>query len=161
MKNKKNIIIIIVLIDIIFLGLLTFYYSNLYKGIELKYKISNEQNKNDKDEFEIEIKAPITEEQAKQIMEEYNKNIISKYVNNYKFVEIRKEKIDLQYKYIIGENLYEKRLQVPYDSRVLNIKNSELNVYAIYYDSNNGESVMTGYVDINTGEIIGIYQRGI
>lgn len=167
MKKNQNIIIIILLILVTFLGLSTFYYLNLYKKLnkensELKIKISNTDNQTENTEQKNEVKNgySITEEQAKEIMENYRKEIISKYVNDYRFVQIRKEKVDFQSKCIIGENLYDIDFNTPYDNRILDINNSEIEAYAIYYDSEDKENVMTGYVDINTGKILGVYQKG-
>lgn len=166
MEKNKNIIIIILLIFAILLGLSTFYYLNLCKNLnkensELKIKISNTDNQTENTEQKNETKSEssITEEQAKEIMEDYRKNVVLDNIDMYKFVEVIKEKVKFEHHFIISNNKYEKEKQD--GELLLNGKDEEKEVYAIYYISDDNLEKMTGYVDIDSGEILGVYRSGI
>lgn len=160
MKNRKNIIIIILIILVVILDVLTFYLLSLYPNLnkennELKTKISSQESK-------IKNSTPITEEKAMEIMENYRINTILDNNHQYKFTEIRIENIDCEYKYFINENQYLIDLQRPSQYRTLyNEKKNVIQAYAVYYKSDDGLDKMTGYIDLYTGEVLGVYQEGI
>lgn len=165
MKNRKSIIIILLII-ILALGTLAFYFSRLYTSVnkennELKTKISNQESETKTKEAIIEdAKEPITEEKAIEIIEDYRKNTMLDNYNRYVFTEVKIENIDCTYKYFINENQFYISLQTPTQYRTLyNDKKSVIQAYAVYYSG--GMDKMTGYVDLYTGEILGVYEEGI
>lgn len=159
MKNRKKIIIIILIILVVIISGLTFYLLSLYINLkkennELETKISNQ-------ELRIEKSTPITEEKAREIMENYRINTILDNNNQYKFIEIKIENVNCETKYFINENKYFIDLQTPSQYRVLDYAEDVIQAYAVYYESDGGLDKMTGYIDLYTGEVIGVHQEGI
>jgi hypothetical protein len=62
--------------------------------------------------------------------------------------------------YFINENRYFISLQTPPQYRTLyNEKKNVIQAYAVYYDG--GTDKMTRYIDLYTGEVLGVYEEGI
>ena len=167
------IIVIILIVSIIYLLNLNQRLKGENAILETKIfnlKTENENNlENSKKQNEVAYNdlstgglEPISKEQAIETMEKYRKDIILDNNDQYKFTEIKTEDIDCEYKYFINENQYLIDLQRPSQYRTLyNEKKNVIQAYAVYYKSDDGLDKMTGYIDLYTGEVLGVYQEGI
>ncbi len=144
--------------------------SNLVSEQEEKIKNENEPNveatlnDGNGEEIKIDNVKPISKERAKEIVEDYIKNVLYEDVDNkFEFVEIREENIKYKKDYIITENKYVIKDTNNNDdgSRYLDIRETQKKAYAVYYATELELEKMTGYVDIDTGEFLGMYRAGI
>jgi hypothetical protein len=146
-KNKKNIILITLLIILV---ILTIYL--IFKNITLNNKImSYSATLNSKtDNLEDETSNKITEDEAIAVVEDYRINRLKDSTNAYKFVEIKQETVNIKSTYLANNDNY-----------TIDIETSSINVYAIYYSQDDNMEKFTGYVDINSGKLIGIHGEGV
>lgn len=150
MKNKINIIFIVTLI-ILIVGIIFLYIRN----ISLKNELMNIKNSNLETTEEVERdndieSEEITEEQAIGVVENYRINTLQDTTNSYKFQKIEKEIVDIENRYLATNGNY-----------LINIEKSKVNVYAVYYSFDDNTDMFTGYVDINSGKLLGIHGEGV
>lgn len=149
MKNKINIIFIVVLI-ILIVGIIFL----CIKNISLKNELMNLKNSSLKATEEIEennsTSEKITEEQAIKVVENYRINTLQDTTNSYKFQNIEEETVDVQSRYLTVNGDY-----------VINIENSSVDVYAVYYSLDDNSDRFIGYVDIDSGELLGFHGEGV
>lgn len=150
MRNKINIILIVLLI-ILIVGIIFLYIKNQSLKNELiNFKNSNLEVIEKTEENFNNTSEKITEEQAIKIVENYRINTLLDTTNEYKFVEIKKETVNT-----------EKRYETVNGNHLINIENSNINVYAVYYSYEDNTERFTGYVDINSGKLLGIHGEGV
>ena len=150
MKNKINIIFIVTLI-ILIVGIIFLYIRN----ISLKNELTNIKNSNLETTEEVERdndieSEEITEEQAIGVVENYRINTLQDTTNSYKFQKIEKEIVNIENRYLATNGNY-----------LINIEKSKVNVYAVYYSFDDNTDMFTGYVDINSGKLLGIHGEGV
>lgn len=150
MKNKINIIFIVTLI-ILIVGIIFLYIRN----ISLKNELMNIKNSNLETTEEVERdndieSEEITEEQAIGVVENYRINTLQDTTNSYKFQKIEKEIVNIENRYLATNGNY-----------LINIEKSKVNVYAVYYSFADNTDMFTGYVDINSGKLLGIHGEGV
>ena len=150
MKNKINIIFIVTLI-ILIVGIIFLYIRN----ISLKNELMNIKNSNLETTEEVERDSDIeseeiTEEQAIGVVENYRINTLQDTTNSYKFQKIEKEIVNIENRYLATNGNY-----------LINIEKSKVNVYAVYYSFDDNTDMFTGYVDINSGKLLGIHGEGV
>ncbi len=150
MKNKINIIFIVTLI-ILIVGIIFLYIRN----ISLKNELMNIKNSNLETTEEVERdndieSEEITEEQAIGVVENYRINTLQDTTNSYKFQKIEKEIVNIENRYLATNGNY-----------LINIEKSKVNVYAVYYSFDDNTDMFTGYVDINSGKLLGIHGEGV
>ena len=92
----------------------------------------------------------ITEEQAIKIVEDYRISTLLDTTNSYKFREIKKETVNMENKYLTVNGNY-----------LINIEKSSANVYAVYYSLDDNTDKFTGYVDIDSGKLLGVHGEGV
>ncbi len=104
----------------------------------------------------------ISEKEAIEIYEKYRKDVLLDDSDMFKFMEIKQEKMKVENKYLLSsfpeEYIYRTTLGSDYPIKE---DTKEINVYALYYKSDDNSNRMIGYVDISSGEVIGNYQEGI
>ena len=104
----------------------------------------------------------ISEKEAIEIYEKYVKDVLLDDSDMFKFMEIKQEKMKVENKYLLSsfpeEYIYRTTLGSDYPIKE---DTKEINVYALYYKSDDNSNRMIGYVDISSGEVIGNYQEGI
>lgn len=157
MKNRINIILIIILI-ILIVGLIFLWIkNNSLKNALINIKDSNLKTTEEMQETEIgEIEnnnstsEKITEEQAIEIVEDYRINTLQDTTNSYKFQKIEEETVEIKSTYSAVNGDY-----------VINIKNSSIDVYAVYYALDDYSDMFIRYIDIYTGELIGFHGEGV
>ena len=116
------------------------------------------------EEIKIDNVTPISKERAKEIIDDNCKNIVGDDVSQLHFIETKVEKVKFEEKAILIENTFLLTYSNEMDRvRPLNIipKKTQKNVYAVYYASDGELEKMTGYVDMYTGEFLGVYQEGV
>ena len=150
MKKKINIIFIETLI-ILIVGIIFLYIRN----ISLKNELMNIKNSNLETTEEVERdndieSEEITEEQAIGVVENYRINTLQDTTNSYKFQKIEKEIVNIENRYLATNGNY-----------LINIEKSKVNVYAVYYSFDDNTDMFTGYVDINSGKLLGIHGEGV
>ena len=150
MKNKINIIFIVTLI-ILIVGIIFLYIRN----ISLKNELMNIKNSNLETTEEVERdndieSEEITEEQAIGVVENYRINTLQDTTNSYKFQKIEKEIVNIENRYLATNGNY-----------LINIEKSKVNVYAVYYSFDDNTDMFTGYVDIDSGKLLGIHGEGV
>ncbi len=148
--------------------------SNLISEQEEKIKnIENEDvtftvdplNDGSYEEIKIDnVKPNISKERAREIVEDICKNITGDGPADFHFIETKEEKINFEEKAILIENTFLLRYPDEIDRvRPLNMmpKKVQKNVYAVYYATDDELDKMTAYIDMYTGEFLGVYQEGI
>lgn len=104
----------------------------------------------------------ISEQEAIEIYEKYRKDVLLDNSDMFNFVEIKQEKMKVENKYLLSsfpeEYIYRTTLGSNYSIKE---DTQEINIYALYYKSDDNSNRMIGYVDISSGEVIGNYQEGI
>ena len=150
MKNKLNIIFTVVLfiltIGIIYLCI----KNNSLKNELMASKNSSLEATKIMEETNDNTSKKITEEQAIKIVEDYRINTLLDTTNSYKFKEIKEETVNIENRYLTANNNY-----------LINIEKSSVNVYAVYYSLDDNTDKFTGYVDIDSGKLLGIHGEGV
>lgn len=150
MKNKINIIftvmLIILAVGIIFLCI----KNNSLKNELLNSKNSSLESTKNIEETINNTSEKITEEQAIKIVEDYRINTLLDTTNSYKFREIKEETVNIENRYLTVN-----------DNSLINIEKSSVNVYAVYYSLDDNTDKFTGYVDIDSGKLLGIHGEGV
>ena len=147
MKNKLFIgVLILLIIVIIFLCI---------KNISLKNELMDSRNSNlevakNAEETINNISKKITEAEAIKIVEDYRINTLLDTTNSYKFREIKEETVNIEKRCLSTNNNY-----------LIDIEKSSVNVYAVYYSLDDDTDKFTGYVDIDSGKLLGIHGEGI
>lgn len=104
----------------------------------------------------------ISEKEAIEIYEKYGKDVLLDDSDMFKFMEIKQEKMKVENKCLLSsfpeEYIYRTTLGSDYPIKE---DMKEINVYALYYKSDDNSNRMIWYVDISSGEVIGNYQEGI
>lgn len=146
MKNKINIIFIVVLIILVVGIIFLCIKNNLLKNELINSKNSSLQStKNINNTSE-----KITEEQAIKIVEDYRINTLLDTTNSYRFREIKEETVNMENRYLTVNGNY-----------LINIEKSSENVYAVYYSLDDNTDKFTGYVDIDSGKLLGVHGEGV
>ena len=138
MKNKINIIFIVVLIILVVGIIFLCIKNNLLKNELINSKNSSLQSTKNMEENINNTSEKITEEQAIKIVEDYRISTLLDTTNSYKFREIKKETVNMENKYLTVNGNY-----------LINIEKSSANVYAVYYSLDDNTDKFTGYVDID------------
>ena len=154
----------------------SFYYNN--NSLALKSEIENLKKENiklsqinkDFQEKNINLNAQnfnniilkenlknISEEKAIEIADEFLKEIFPSNYEELIFKKAKQETIEINSECLETEN---ENAEITFHSHrhpLLNNKEKQKKVYAIYYEKPNSSINYTGYVDMNTGEILGAY----
>ena len=77
-------------------------------------------------------------------------NTLQDTTNSYKFQKIEKEIVNIENRYLATNGNY-----------LINIEKSKVNVYAVYYSFDDNTDMFTGYVDIDSGKLLGIHGEGV
>ena len=150
MKNKINIIFIVVLIILVVGIIFLCINNNLLKNELINSKNSSLQSTKNMEENINNTSEKITEEQAIKIVEDYRISTLLDTTNSYKFREIKKETVNMENKYLTVNGNY-----------LINIEKSSANVYAVYYSLDDNTDKFTGYVDIDSGKLLGVHGEGV
>jgi hypothetical protein len=150
MKNKINIIFIVVLIILVVGIIFLCIKNNLLKNELINSKNSSLQSTKNMEENINNTSEKITEEQAIKIVEDYRISTLLDTTNSYKFREIKKETVNMENKYLTVNGNY-----------LINIEKSSANVYAVYYSLDDNTDKFTGYVDIDSGKLLGVHGEGV
>ena len=150
MKNKLNIIFIVVLIILVVGIIFLCIKNNLLKNELINSKNSSLQSTKNMEENINNTSEKITEEQAIKIVEDYRISTLLDTTNSYKFREIKKETVNMENKYLTVNGNY-----------LINIEKSSANVYAVYYSLDDNTDKFTGYVDIDSGKLLGVHGEGV
>ena len=150
MKNKINIIFIVVLIILVVGIIFLCIKNNLLKNELINSKNSSLQSTKNMEENINNTSEKITEEQAIKIVEDYRISTLLDTRNSYKFREIKKETVNMENKYLTVNGNY-----------LINIEKSSANVYAVYYSLDDNTDKFTGYVDIDSGKLLGVHGEGV
>ena len=146
MKNKINIIFIVVLI-ILVVGIIFLCIKN---NLLINSKNSSLQSTKNMEENINNTSEKITEEQAIKIVEDYRINTLLDTTNSYRFREIKEETVNMENRYLTVNGNY-----------LINIEKSSENVYAVYYSLDDNTDKFTGYVDIDSGKLLGVHGEGV
>ena len=150
MKNKINIIFTVALI-ILATGIIFLCIKNISLKNELmNFKNSSLESTKNMEETINNTSEKITEEQAIKIVEDYRINRLLDTKNSYKFREIKEETINMENRYLTVNDNY-----------LINIEKSSVNVYAVYYSLDDNTDKFTGYVDIDSGKLLGLHGEGV
>ncbi len=150
MKNKINIIFTVALI-ILATGIIFLCIKNISLKNELmNFKNSSLESTKNMEETINNTSEKITEEQAIKIVEDYRINRLLDTTNSYKFREIKEETINMENRYLTVNDNY-----------LINIEKSSVNVYAVYYSLDDNTDKFTGYVDIDSGKLLGLHGEGV
>lgn len=150
MKNKINIIFTVALI-ILATGIIFLCIKNISLKNELiNFKNSSLESTKNMEETINNTSEKITEEQAIKIVEDYRINTLLDTTNSYKFREIKEETVNMENRYLTVNDTY-----------LINIEKSSINVYAVYYSLDDNTDKFTGYVDIDSGKLLGIHGEGV
>lgn len=150
MKNKINIIFTVALI-ILATGIIFLCIKNISLKNELiNFKNSSLESTKNMEETINNTSEKITEEQAIKIVEDYRINTLLDTTNSYKFREIKEETVNMENRYLTVNDNY-----------LINIEKSSINVYAVYYSLDDNTDKFTGYVDIDSGKLLGIHGEGV
>lgn len=150
MKNKINIIFTVVLI-ILATGIIFLCIKNISLKNELmNFKNSSLESTKNMEETINNTSEKITEEQAIKIVEDYRINRLLDTTNSYKFREIKEETINMENRYLTVNDNY-----------LINIEKSSVNVYAVYYSLDDNTDKFTGYVDTDSGKLLGLHGEGV
>lgn len=150
MKNKINIIFTVALI-ILATGIIFLCIKNISLKNELmNFKNSSLESTKNMEETINNTSEKITEEQAIKIVEDYRINRLLDTTNSYKFREIKEETINMENRYLTVNDNY-----------LINIEKSSVNVYAVYYSLGDNTDKFTGYVDIDSGKLLGLHGEGV
>lgn len=150
MKNKINIIFTVALI-ILATGIIFLCIKNISLKNELmNFKNSSLESTKNMEETINNTSEKITEEQAIKIVEDYRINTLLDATNSYKFREIKEETVNMENRYLTVNDNY-----------LINIEKSSINVYAVYYSLDDNTDKFTGYVDIDSGKLLGIHGEGV
>lgn len=150
MKNKINIIFIVVLIILIVGIIFLCIKNNLLKNELINSKNSSLQSTKNMEENINNTSEKITEEQAIKIVEDYRINTLLDTTNSYRFREIKEETVNMENRYLTVNGNY-----------LINIEKSSENVYAVYYSLDDNTDKFTGYVDIDSGKLLGVHGEGV
>lgn len=150
MKNKINIIFIVVLIILVVGIIFLCIKNNLLKNELINSKNSSLQSTKNMEENINNTSEKITEEQAIKIVEDYRISTLLDTTNSYKFREIKKETVNMENKYLTVNGNY-----------LINIEKFSANVYAVYYSLDDNTDKFTGYVDIDSGKLLGVHGEGV
>ena len=150
MKNKINITFIVVLIILVVGIIFLCIKNNLLKNELINSKNSSLQSTKNMEENINNTSEKITEEQAIKIVEDYRISTLLDTTNSYKFREIKKETVNMENKYLTVNGNY-----------LINIEKSSANVYAVYYSLDDNTDKFTGYVDIDSGKLLGVHGEGV
>lgn len=150
MKNKINIIFIVVLIILVVGIIFLCIKNNLLKNELINSKNYSLQSTKNMEENINNTSEKITEEQAIKIVEDYRISTLLDTTNSYKFREIKKETVNMENKYLTVNGNY-----------LINIEKSSANVYAVYYSLDDNTDKFTGYVDIDSGKLLGVHGEGV
>ena len=150
MKNKINIIFTVALI-ILATGIIFLCIKNISLKNELmNFKNSSLESTKNMEETINNTSEKITEEQAIKIVEDYRINRLLDTTNSYKFREIKEETINMENRYLTVNDNY-----------LINIEKSSVNVYAVHYSLDDNTDKFTGYVDIDSGKLLGLHGEGV
>lgn len=150
MKNKINIIFTVALI-ILATGIIFLCIKNISLKNELmNFKNSSLESTKNMEETINNTSEKITEEQAIKIVEDYRINRLLDTTNSYKFREIKEETINMENRYLTVNDNY-----------LINIEKSSVNVYSVYYSLDDNTDKFTGYVDIDSGKLLGLHGEGV
>jgi uncharacterized membrane protein YhiD involved in acid resistance len=150
MKNKINIIFIVVLIILVVGIIFLCIKNNLLKNELINSKNSSLQSTKNMEENINNTSEKITEEQAIKIVEDYRINTLLDTTNSYRFREIKEETVNMENRYLTVNGNY-----------LINIEKSSENVYAVYYSLDDNTDKFTGYVDIDSGKLLGVHGEGV
>ena len=106
MKNKINIIFIVVLIILVVGIIFLCIKNNLLKNELINSKNSSLQSTKNMEENINNTSEKITEEQAIKIVEDYRISTLLDTTNSYKFREIKKETVNMENKYLTVNGNY-------------------------------------------------------
>ena len=150
MKNKINIIFIVVLIILVVGIIFLCIKNNLLKNELINSKNSSLQSTKNMEENINNTSEKITEEQAIKIVEDYRISTLLDTTNSYKFREIKKETVNMENKYLTVNGNY-----------IIKREKASKNVYAVYYSLDDNTDKFTGYVDIDSGKLLGVHGEGV
>lgn len=150
MKNRKNLLYIIILIILVIGIIILCIRNNSLKNELLNLKNTNLENNQKIEENMNGESEEITEEQAIEIVEDYKLNKLLDTTNEYKLKWVKKETVSIRSRYLTVNG-----------NHLINDKTSDVEVYAVHYALDDETDRFTGYVDINSGELFGIYGEGV